>query len=343
MVAEGSSLEPCGRADIIPLSMRSPEVAEAIPKFVERGNLAPEAAAPLLRDARGERLSSRGELRSLLYAGVTLVMVGVSLLVKENLDRIGPAAIAGAIGLAAVLCLGWVLHRALPWTWQRAESSDWSHDYLLLLGILLLGADLAYIEAKFTPLGAEWSYHLLFMSLITGALGLRFDSRLVWSLALSTFAAWRGVAAAKVVGSLVAGAGTPLRLNLIGCGLLFCALGYGIRRFDRKRHFEPLTTFLGSLALLAGLGLFALDSRGAWVAWAIVFIVAAAGLALAALSARRFGLFALGAVAVYAGVTRLAFEVIDAELLGCFWFAASSVGMIVLLWFVQRRFRAGLP
>lgn len=323
--------------------MRSSEVAEAIPKMVERGVLAPETAAPLLRAARGELLSIRAELQAVLYSGVIAVVGGVSLLVKENLERIGPMTVAVAIGLAAAACLGWVLHRVLPFSWQRAESSDWSLDYLLLLGILLLGADLAYIEAKFTPLGTSWSYHLLLMSLVTGALGVRCDSRVSWSLALSTFAAWRGVAAAEVVGGIGDSSGDSLRWNLMLCGLLFIALGFGMRRFDRKRHFEPLTTFLGCLALLAGLGLFALDSLAAWIVWAIVFIAAAAGLAAVALPARRFGLFALGALGVYAGVSRLAFELVDDAGLGCFWFAGSSVAMIALLWIVQRRFRAEVP
>ena len=327
--------------------MRSPEVAEAIPEWVESGSLAPETAASLLRDARGLLLSIRGELRALLYSGVLAIVAGVSWLVKENLDRIGPVTIAAAIALAAAACLGWVLYRGVPFTWKRAESSAWSFDYLLLLGILLLGADLAYVEATFTPLGASWSYHLLFMSLVTGALAVRCDSRLAWSLALSSFAAWRGVAAAQILASSAVVLGvksdSSLQWNLILCGLFFAALGFGMRRFDRKRHFEPLTTFLGCLALLAGLGLFALDAYGPWILWAIVFIAAAVGLAGMALSARRFGLFALGVLGVYAGVTRLAFELIDDAGLGCFWFAGSSLAMIALLWFVQRRFRVEEP
>lgn len=323
--------------------MRSPEVAEAVPKMVASGILAPATAAPLLREARGELLSIRAELQAVLYAGVLAVVGGVSLLVKQNLERIGPMVIAIAIGLAAVACLAWVLHRALPWSWQGAESSDWSLDYLLLLGILLLGTDVAYIEAKFTPLGDAWNYHLLFMSLVTGALAIRCDSRVAWSLALSTFAAWRGVAAAEVVGGMGDSSGVSLRLNLMLCGLLFIAFGFGMRRFHRKRHFEPLTTFLGCLALLAGLGLWALDPLAAWIVWAIVFIAAAAGLAAVALPARRFSLFALGALGVYAGISRLAFELVDDAGLGCFWFAGSSVAMIALLWFVQRRFRVEVP
>lgn len=326
----------------MPPSMRSPEVAEAIPQLVEKGLLAPATAAPLLRSARGELLSIRGELRALLYFGVLAVVAGVSLLVKENLERIGPLTIAVAIGLAAAACLGWALARAVPFSWQRAESTDWTFDFLLLLGILLLGADLAYIEAKFTPLGDAWSYHLLLMSLVTGAFAVRCDSRVLWSLALSTFAAWRGVAASSVAQGLTELGGRPesgLRLELLLCGLAFLALGLALRHFDRKRHFEPLTTFLGSFALLAGLGLFALDPEANGFLWAMVFVVAAAGLAALALRARRFGLFALGALGVYAGISRLAFELIFEAGCGCFWFAGSSVGMIALLWMVQRRFR----
>ena len=319
--------------------MRSPEVAEAIPKLVEKGLLAPAAAASLLRSARGELLSIRGELRAVLYFGVLAIVTGVSLLVKENLDRIGPMAIAVGIGLAALACLAWALSGGLGFSWLGAESSDLAFDFLLLLGILLFGADLAYIEAKFTPLGDAWGYHLLFMSLVTAALAVRCDSRTAWSLALSTFAAWRGVAAAGVVGGIWGRSEISLRWNLILCGLAFLGLGFAMRRFDRKRHFEPLTTFFGAFGVLAGVGLFALDPRENWILWAIVFVAAAAGCAAVALRARRFGLFALGALGVYAGVSRLAFELIGDVGCGCFWFSGSSVGMIALLWFVQRRFR----
>jgi hypothetical protein len=320
--------------------VRSPEVAEAIPRLARDGVIRPEAAVDPLRAARGELLSVRGELRAILYFGVAVLMAGVSLLVKDNLDRIGPATIAAAIGLAAAVCLGWSLHRAPPFTWARSESPDWSFDYLLLLGILLLGADIAYIEAKFTPLGADWRHHLLLMSAVSGALALRCDSRMVWSIALSGFAAWRGIAAARVVDASWAPGRTALELNLIGCGLAFVALGLALRRFDRKAHFEPLTTFLGALATLAGLGLYALDPDGPWIAWALVFLVAAATIAGLALRYRRFGLFALGAVAAYMAVTRLAFEITREPMLGCLWFSGSSVGMILMLFFVQRRFRA---
>ena len=101
---------------------------------------------------------------------------------------------------------------------------------------------------------------------------MRCDSRMIWSLALSTFAAWRGIAASRVVDSTWGSSPLALCTNLIGCGLAFVALALAMRRLDRKAHFEPLTSFLGALALLAGVGLFALDAGGPWIVWALVFL-----------------------------------------------------------------------
>ncbi|HEY4592740.1 MAG TPA: DUF2157 domain-containing protein, partial [Thermoanaerobaculia bacterium] len=94
----------------------NPDVADAIPRLVEAGVLAPDEAPRPLRVARGELLSVHWELRALLYAGVLLVTGGVGLLVKENLDRIGPVAIAAGIGLAAAAALGWVIRVAPPFS-----------------------------------------------------------------------------------------------------------------------------------------------------------------------------------------------------------------------------------
>ena len=48
----------------------NPDVVGALEDLQQKGFLAPEDAAPLLREARGELVSVRGELAVLLYAGV---------------------------------------------------------------------------------------------------------------------------------------------------------------------------------------------------------------------------------------------------------------------------------
>ena len=101
----------------------NPDVADAIRLLREKGVLNEEQAAPLLRAARGEVVSVELELRTLLYAGVVLLTTGVGLFLKANHDRLGPAAIASVIGLAAAACLVYAWRRLPPFTWGSAGQA----------------------------------------------------------------------------------------------------------------------------------------------------------------------------------------------------------------------------
>src|SRR5436305_7173225 len=288
------------------------DVADAIPRLVEAGVLPPDEAPRLLRVARGELLSVHWELRALLYVGVLLVSGGVGLLVKENLDRIGPVAIAAGIGLAAAAALGWVIRVAPPFSWREVPSPNLAFDYMLLLGVLLAAADLAYVEVKFTPRGANWSWHLLIVAVFTALAAFRFDSRVVFSLALSTFAAWRGVSAARFGADLwwngAEGAG---RWNAIACGVLFAVLGLALKRTGRKAHFEPVAVTLGWLLLLGALASGMGEER--WAFYALALLVCGAALAVGAFLRRRFPLFALGVVGAYAAPSCLGLHGVASE------------------------------
>src|SRR5688572_11345450 len=130
--------------------------------------------------------------------------------------------------------------------------ADWTVEGLLLLAVSLLGAELAWIEVHFTPLGASWPWHLFFMSLLTAALAVRHDSIAGWALALTTFAAWRGVSLApsldRLERSLWGSEEQVVRFNLLACATVFVVLGFALVRTHRKAHFEPVSTFLGVLA-----------------------------------------------------------------------------------------------
>jgi Predicted membrane protein (DUF2157) len=319
----------------------NPDVAQAIPRLVESGALPPEKAPHLLRVARRELVSVHWELRALLYLGVLLVTGGVGLLIKENLDRIGPAVIASAIGLAAAAALIWVERAAPPFSWREVKSPNLAFDYILLLGVLLAAADLAYIEVQFTPLGADWPWHLLIVAVLSALAAFRYDSRIVFSLALSTFAAWRGVSAAHFGSTLLGGVDDTVRWNMLGCGIGFAVLGWVLAKKDRKAHFEPVAVHLGWLlilgALVSGLG------EDSWVAWALALLLTGGGLAAGAYATRRFPLFAFGVIGVYVALTRLAFgSGIDDVTLGCFWFFSTPVLVILGLVLAQRRMKEPL-
>lgn len=315
----------------------NPDVARAIPELVASGVLTPEQGAAALRPARGELVSLRGELRALLYLGVLAVTTGVGVLLKQNLDRIGPATIAVSIGAVAAALLFWIERQAPPFSWTQTPSPSFAFDYLLLLAMLLVAADLAYIEAKFTALGPNWSYHLLFVALLYGAAALRYDARTLFSLALSSFAAWRGIAAAEW-GEMWSRSAVAVRWNAIACGAAFLLLGWTLRRDRRKPHFEPVATWLGWLLVLGALASGGIEGAG-WAWWAFVLLAAGGGLAVVAVRRRRFGLFALGLLAAYGALSRFVVEISPANEMGCLWFFVSSILLLVALILTAHRFR----
>jgi hypothetical protein len=161
-------------------------VASEIAQLRDSGAITPEAAAPLIARERREIVSVYAELRFLTWAGVMLVVTGVGILVKQHLDEIGPLVIAFAIALGAAGCYAWAAYR-------RQRTASLVDDYILLLGALLLSADLGYIESTWHLLGANWKEHLLLLAIIHGVTAYLFDSRLVLSVSLTSLAAYLGV------------------------------------------------------------------------------------------------------------------------------------------------------
>jgi hypothetical protein len=310
----------------------SPDVAKAIPQLQGRGLLTEVQARHFLRVARGELVSVHNELRLMLYAGVVLITAGVGVLVQQNVDRLGPVAIAVAIGTAAAACFFWIARHSVPFTWKEAPSTHVAFDYVLLLGVLLASADLAYVEAQFTPFGANWPWHLFFASLFMAALAFRFDSRVVFSLALSTFAAWRGVSMTFIGDGFGSSFGAATRVNTIACGVLFVVLGVLLVRHERKEHFEPVATYLGASLVLLALASGSLTDESSWSAYTAFLMLAGAGLAAYSLYFKdRFPLFAMGALSAYVGVSRVVVPSIDGETLVFTWFLLTSIGAIAAL------------
>lgn len=323
------------------MSSLNPDIAQAIPRLVESGALPPEKAPHLLRVARGELVSVRWELRALLYLGVLLVTGGVGLLVKENLDRIGPVAIAWAIAIAAAAALIWVEKKASRFSWEEVPSPNLAYDYVLLLGVLLFAADLAYIEVQFAVMRPIWDFHLFIVALVAGVAAFRYDSRIVFSLALSTFAAWRGAWAFRNPESLLGNSPEAVHWNMLGCGIGFVILGLVLVKKRRKAHFEPVAVHLGWLLILGALA-FGMEGPR-WAAWTLALLSVGLGLAVGAYLFRRFPLFAFGVIGAYAALTRLAFgSGIDDFVLGCFWFFATPLLVIFGLVMAQRRMKEPL-
>ena len=319
------------------MSAGSPEVLEAIPLLEARGVLTPEKAGLFARVARGELVSVRNELRLLLYLGVSLVAAGVGLLAKEG--SLGPGAILGGLSAAAILCLVFVARRAGPFTWGVAQDAHLGSDYMLLLGVLFFGADLAYAESRFSVLGPSWPSHLLVVAVVALGLAIRYDSAPVFGLGLSTFAAWRGVSTSlgATASALVHDQGNLVRGNAVGCGVIFAILGPLLRGLDRKAHFGKVADHVGWLLILGSL-VSGLASAGQTEDFALALILASGLLSFLAYKERRFSLFAMGVVGGYIGLSALFLE----HAPGIFtfqWFTITPFAVLVLLFLASRRLK----
>jgi hypothetical protein len=312
---------------------------ESVGRLRARGTLTAAQAAFFGRIARGELVSVRVELQLALWAGVTMVAAGAGLLVKDNLAALGPVTIGAGIAFAAALCLWYVARAAPPFSWGPVASPTLAFDYVLLLGVLLIGTDLAYLETQFRFLGPGWPWHLLLLSLIQLAFAFRYDSRAVLSLALASFAAWRGVALAFPGGALFGRHEGAIRANAVAVGALFLVAGVLSVRAGRKAHFEPAFGNLGLLLLLGATVTGAYGGRGGLDAfWFPALALAAATTVALAYRARRSDYFAQGVIAAYLGFLRLA-----AELhlqVGLFYLvSAGSFGVLLLILWAHRRFK----
>ncbi|HEX7616653.1 MAG TPA: hypothetical protein VF554_15425 [Thermoanaerobaculia bacterium] len=318
----------------------NPDVAAAVEYLREEGVLTASQAHLFARVARRELVSLRLEIRAALYAGVLLLTGGIALFVNENRDRIGPAAIGGAIGLVAAACLFWALRRSVPFTWQTAAATHAAFDYVLLLGALLVATDLAYLETQVRLLGPAWPWHLLVVAAFYLLLAYRFDSKMLLSLALASFAAWRGIAVSLTKTSL--GAGDPMRLRIeaLACGALFVVVGVTAARRRRKAHFEDVYVNAGLLLVFGGLLSGVFGGRGdRWGAWLLALLLVTVAVAAVAFRAKRTLPFALAVVTAYLGLLRPIFEIRGSEALPLFLAAALAALALFFIVFARRRMR----
>jgi hypothetical protein len=267
-----------------------------------------------------------------LYGSVVAVVAGVGLLVRRNLDRIGPLTLIAALLAAAAACYVTAIR-----TQRRGAVRSIAGDYVLLLGALLLSAAVGYAEARFQLFGTGWSRHLLWLAAAHAVAAYALDSRLVLSLALTAFAGWLGVEAR--LGDLWA-PGQALRglgWRALACAAAFVAAGALHRRLRSRRDFlDVFAHFAANLACWGALALL-FDAPTRWIGAALL-----AGLALylgrrgVRQGREAFVLYAIGYATL--GLTWLEATLLQDRLLELSIVLATLVGAVVWLW----QLRAGM-
>lgn len=189
------------------------------------------------------------EIRATLYAAVALVVAGVGIIVKEHLDRIGPLTLVLVLALAAAACYLPSIRAKL-----RNASRSAVTEYLLLLGALLVSADLGLAEAQFHWFGAHWSRHLLILVVLHALTAYMLRSRLILSVALTTLAGWFGIYR-DPGGTAVWHFGvSALSLRALLCAAVILLWRAIDQRLSAARFREVFEHFAANLSFLGALG-----------------------------------------------------------------------------------------
>lgn len=292
-----------------------------------------ESLGPLLGDAttttliardRREVFSLHPELRILAWGGAMLLATAAGLVLKNNLDRIGPLALAVLMGVAAMSCYAFV------W-WRRARASV-VHDYVLLLGALLVSADVAFIESQFHLLGDAWHRYFLILAIVHGVTAYLYRSRIVLSLSIAAVTAWLGVREVPFRQA------TDYAIRAFSCAALLLAWRAMHLRFERT-HFRdfapPLEHFAANLAFAGSIALMFEDETR--IAGCLVALAVAAAVIYWGMRTKRepFVLYAF----LYAvlAVDVLFAEIVNEEALTFFFIVVSIIGAIVALFAIHAR------
>ena len=231
---------------MLPMLDLSPEIQA----LRDSGAIPPEEAARLIARERREVFSIHPELRAASWAGAVLIATGAAILLARNFARIGPVTLASGVGLAAAAAYVYAIWR------RRASRASLVDEYVLLLGALLLSADLAYIEGEFHLLDHGWPRHLLVLAIVHGLTAYYFDSKTLLSLSLAALAAWMGIEQ-RVDELFSASVDTALRAYV--CSTAIVMWRYGHAHWNARQKFERVFEHFAANLALGGSLVLAID------------------------------------------------------------------------------------
>ena len=276
----------------------------------------------LVARERREIVSLRPELRLLGWSGAMLLATAGGIVLKNNIDRIGPLALALLMAGAAASCYAFV--------WWKRRDSSLLDDSILLLGALLVSADVAFIESQFRLLGDAWHRHFLIVAILHGIAAYRFNSRVLLSLAITAVAAWLGV---EWDGGLEAGGGAELALRAFTAAAAVLAWRSVNRRQEFTRVFEH---FAANLIALGAICL--LEPDEARIGGALLLIAVGAAIVWWGFRVRDEPFVLYGFVYAVVGADALLIELVSNDVFTFFLVALSMIASIIALVILHARF-----
>ena len=142
---------------------------------------------------RTKPMSVHWELRTVLYLGVLLFTTGIGLLIYKNINTIGHQAILVCILASCVGCFYYASKHNLPYTHEEVKHSSPLFYYVVLLGCLLFGIFIGYLQYQYSMFGTHYGLATLVPTAVFFVAGYWFDNKSALSLGISGLAAWAGL------------------------------------------------------------------------------------------------------------------------------------------------------
>ncbi|MGA8299908.1 MAG: DUF2157 domain-containing protein [Terriglobales bacterium] len=308
-------------------------ILSRLEQWKTQGKISPEQYAHLAGLSRGEPFSLFLELNILLYAGVVAFVGGLGWTVSTWSHQIGDVVVLTMLSGILAASFWYCFSRAPAWSSAEAPAPSPIFDYVLYLGSLVWGVELAYLENRFHLLSGQWDFYLLATAVFFFFLGYRFDNRFVLSLALSSLAGWFGLTISHWPSHQDA---TYRQYALLYC-LVVGVAGALLQRRGLKPHF--FGTYLNIVAnVLFWAVLSGLFEREGYGLWFLALLIACGGSLAWGLTRRQFVFVAYAAVYGYVGISWLFLRNVNDDTAVLSYFVVSGVAMLVLLVQIGRRF-----
>ena len=299
----------------------------------KEGAISLEQHASLASLSRGEPFSLFLELNVLLYAGVLAFVAGLGWTVTTWSQQIGDVLVLTVLSTILAGCFWYCFSRAPAWSAAETAAPSPIFDYVLYLGSLVWGVELAYLENRFHVLSGQSDFYLLATAGLFFFLAYRFDNRFVLSLALSSLAGWFGL----TISHWPSHQDAAYRQY----ALLYCLLvgvgGVLLQRRGLKPHF--FGTYLNIVAnvlfwaLLSGV-----FNRQGYGLWFLALLIACGASLAWGLTRRQFAFVAYAAVYGYVGVSLMFLRGVFDDTIVLSYFVLTGVAMLVVLVQIARRF-----
>ena len=313
---------------------------------LERDNMISESQARRIEEYEQHKpLSVHWELRTILYLGILLLMAGIGILVYLNIDTIGHQVIITAIALLCIGCFFYSYQNQLPYSNEAVKHPSPFFDYVVLLGCLLFGVLIAYLQYQYSLFGIHYGLATLLPAVVFCVCAYLFDHKGVLSLGVTGLAAWAGLTATPLdILQENDFSDTTIMYTSVLFGMVVAAFSFFADRQNKKKHFSFVYNSIACNLIFIG-GLSALFSEHLQLLSFVVVGLACYYYIRYAILHKSFLFLLLSVIYGYAGFTYVFFMLIlnqlndggvAAMMLVPLYFIASCVGIILLIIFYKR-------